>query len=309
MSGEMTVTDHGTGRQAPDAWRLDVIEGPNRDAALLLPAGLHRIGAAANADIMLADPASEAPHVSLALDEDGEARLRAEAPGARFAGRALPPGRARRATGGGELRLGGTVIRLSPPARVIARQRAERRNLRWRIGAVVGAAMLVTTLGAFGPRLLSDGSSARPVRATETTARIPARPDPAAARAALVQRLEAAGLGPDRLRVSDGAGGALLVEGRLNPEETARFAELRRWYDAAHGAGPALVPRLGVDIAPARPGLRIRAVSLAPVPYLIASDGEKYGEGAVLEDGWVVESIDREQVVLRRGSETMAVTL
>ncbi|WP_458097133.1 SctD/MshK family protein [Roseomonas sp. WA12] len=310
MSGEMAVLGPapGTNRQAPDTWRLDVIEGPNRDAALLLPVGLHRIGAAASTDIMLADPAADLSRVSLVLDEDGEARLRAEAPGAEFAGRTLRPGRERRATRGGDLRLGATVIRLSPPAHVVARRRADRRNLRWRVGAVVGAALLVTTLGAFGPRLLSDSPYARPIR-TEAAARIPVRPDPAAARAALTQRLEAAGLGPDRLRVSDGAGGALLVEGRLNADETARFAELRRWYDAAHGAGPALVPRLGVDIAPPRPGLRIRAVSLAPVPYLIASDGEKYGEGAVLEDGWTVESIDRERVILRRGTETMAVTL
>ncbi|WP_338664500.1 EscD/YscD/HrpQ family type III secretion system periplasmic domain-containing protein [Pararoseomonas sp. SCSIO 73927] len=315
MSGELTPTQRGAlpvpipvPQTGTGAWRLDVVSGPNRDASLLLPPGLHRIGAAAEDDIMLADPAAGAPRVSLSLLENGEAELHAEAAGARFRERPVVPGRRCRATRGGDLRLGRSVLRLTPPPGIEARRQARRETLRWRIGAVLGAVAIIVGLGAFGPRLLSDAPSTAPVR-TEAAARAPARPDPAAARAALAGRLEAAGLGPDRLRVGDGAGGALLVEGRLSAEETARFAEVRRWYDAAHGAGPALVPRLGVDIAPPRPALRIRAVSLAPVPYLIASDGEKYGEGAVLEDGWVIESIDRAQVVLRRGSETAVVTL
>jgi len=300
------VADPGLG--AAD-WRLTVVEGPNRDARLDLPPGSYRIGDDADADILLADPGAGAPALRLIVPGAGPALLRAEAEGARFAGRPLRAGEARPVTRGGELRLGATVIRLEPPVALLVRMDGRRRAIRWRVAGAAAAAVILAAAGALGPLLLTD-VGARPEDRRAAAARPePARVDRDAARGALAARLQEAELGADRLRVSDGANGALLVEGRLNAAETARFAEVRRWYDAAHGAGPALVARLGVDIAPPRPALRIRAVSLAPVPYVIASDGEKYGEGAVLEDGWVIESIDRERVVMRRGAETSVVTL
>ncbi|WP_376091727.1 FHA domain-containing protein [Roseomonas sp. CCTCC AB2023176] len=311
MPGDLTVGE----RSLPDFsrgegdWRLDVVDGPNRGARLDLPPGAYRIGAEADADILLADQEAGRIRLHLTIPEAGEARVLAEAPGALVAGRPLRPGRARLVSRGATVRLGATTLRLAPPPAGLAARDGRRRAMQWRVGLLAALILLLGATAVLLPRLMADPRPAVTERRDVGPRADRAPPDPEAARAALSERLAAAGLGPDRLRVSDGAGGALLVEGRLSAEETARFNDVRRWYDAAHGAGPALVPRLGVDIGPPRPGLRIRAVSLAPVPYIIASDGEKYGEGAVLEDGWVVESITRERVVLRRGSETSVVTL
>ncbi|MBR0647915.1 SctD/MshK family protein, partial [Plastoroseomonas hellenica] len=104
-------------------------------------------------------------------------------------------------------------------------------------------------------------------------------------------------------------GGAVLVAGALPTGEDRRWAALRAWYDGAHGAGPALLVRLGAAVPAELPRLAVRAVSLAPIPFVIAADGERYGEGAVLPGGWVLDGITAEHLVFRRGDRTVTTGL
>ena len=41
-------------------------------------------------------------------------------------------------------------------------------------------------------------------------------------------------------------------------------------------------------------------------PYVVAADGVRYYEGAVLESGWTIQSIDADRILLSRDGQTMA---
>ncbi|WP_020405322.1 type III secretion system inner membrane ring subunit SctD [Hahella ganghwensis] len=52
-----------------------------------------------------------------------------------------------------------------------------------------------------------------------------------------------------------------------------------------------------------RPSIHIRSVSLGAVPYLVLADGRRYGLGANVRDGYFLNQISKEAVVLKRGEE------
>lgn len=291
---EHAPPDTASSDKAP--WRIEILSGPHAGAVLPLPAGAFRLGGAPEDDLVLADPGARPGHALLTLGQDGEARLAAGAE-ITAGGRRIAAGAERRLVAGAEIALGATRLRLAGPPRAV------RRRIWLRPVTAMAGGAIAALIAGFA--WLQPGPSAAVAGPPAATSPRAAAPDPTAAAAALQAKLDDAGL-PLTARVE---AGAVLVAGVLPPGEDRRWAALRTWYDGAHGAGPALLVRLGAAVPAELPRLAVRAVSLAPIPFVIAADGERYGEGAVLPGGWVLDSITSEHLTFRRGDRSVTTGL
>ncbi len=88
------------------------------------------------------------------------------------------------------------------------------------------------------------------------------------------------------------------------PQQMDQWREAQRWFDSGSGGQTVLVSRV---TATAAPPLAIQAVWPGPHPYVIDGNGEKLFAGAMLHGGWTVDSIAADHVLIRRGSQTLAV--
>lgn len=111
-------------------------------------------------------------------------------------------------------------------------------------------------------------------------------------------------LGPVGLvgRIKVRAIGAVVeARGTLSPEQRDSWLQLQMWFDETYKGRFPLVHLVKVEADAASPQLAIQAIWAGSGPYVIGSDGEKYGQGAVLPGGWRVEKIALGQVVVSRG--------
>lgn len=282
---------------APGQWRLEILEGPNAGAQLALAPGPYRLGVAAANDIVLSDPAVQPEHLSLTISAAG-AVVTSHAPGVDLRRRTLAAGATRTLHGGGDIRLGSTLMRLHGPGGPGAGRAA---------GAALAPALVLAGLTAAGITFAA-GAPGAPAPAAPAPARPIAGPGASSAAAALTRHLRDAGLAGS-VNVSGGPGGALLVAGILPPDAAPAWQGVRRWFDAAYGSQVALVDKLGAPGGAAAPPLSVAAVAMTPVPVVIARDGTRFTEGAVLPGGWDVQSITGSAVTLRRNGQVLRITL
>jgi hypothetical protein len=290
-----TADDHAHGpqdvaRPNPGHWRLEILEGPNAGAQLALTPGPYRLGLAAANEIVLSDPAVQPEHLSLTISAAG-AVVTTHAEGVDLRRRRLSAGTTRTLRGGGDIRLGSTLMRLHGPALS-------------RPGRAAGMALVMAGLAAAG---LTFAAGAPGARAPLAPAHVPpgTRASAGSAAAALTRQLRQAGLA-DRVTVAGGPGGALLVAGILPPDAAPAWQGVRRWFDAAYGSQVALVEHFGATGAPP---LSVAAVAMAPVKLIITPDGTRFTEGAILPGGWEVQSITVSAVTLRHGGQVLRITL
>jgi hypothetical protein len=52
------------------------------------------------------------------------------------------------------------------------------------------------------------------------------------------------------------------------------------------------------------PNLQLRAVWFGDRPYVITADGQHFNQGAVLDDGWVVQEIAQDHLLLAKDGDT-----
>ena len=300
----MTRTD------PPDAaWCFEVAEGPNAGARIVLPPGTYRLGRDGGNDIVLADPSVAGEQASLQLAAAGGAIMALDA-GAQLGRCPLAIGRNRALRAGSEIRIGSTRLRVSAPATPVPRLR---RTLGLAAGALalLGAGTSYRALSAVPSTSLDPPGEARaaPLHAgvlPEARAAFPATPGAEEAGAAFRTHLDEAGLG-EAIRVAT-ADGAVLATGALPPGDAARWTEAQKWFD---GQFSHLVLRGHIETSGAAqtPQLEIAAVSLEPIPFVVARDGQRYIEGAVLQDGWSVQRITGSEVVLGNGDRVVRMRL
>lgn len=280
---------------APDSgWLVLVAGGPNKGAVLPLGHGVLRLGAGLSNDIVLADPAMAEQQAVLTLDASG-VRIAPLAEGLSVNAKPVQPGRSAAVADGTLVHAGDTVLLLRGPPQ------PPRRRARWLLLAVpvllavVGAAALV---GFASP---SRGAAPRSIPAIAATAR------PATEAAdALRERLRQAGLAEQITLTA--SSGAVVAEGQLPGPDLARWAEHQLWFDGRYKGALSLVNRVREAPPSERPNLQLRAVSTGQVPYLIVANGDRYVEGAVA-DGWTIEQISPDKVVLSRNGRRVELVL
>lgn len=279
---------------APDGgWLVLVTGGPNKGAVMPLEHGVLHLGAGLSNDIVLADPAMAEEQAVLTLAPSG-ARLTPLADGLSVNGRRIQAGRSVAVADGALIQAGETMLQLRGPPE-------PRRRARWLLLAVplllagVGGAALV---GLASP---SRGAAPRSVPAVAT----PAHPAAEAADA-LRERLRQAGLAEQvSLTASPGA---VVAEGQVPGPDLARWAEHQLWFDGRYKGALSLINRVREAAPGERPNLQLRAVSTGQVPYLIVANGDRYVESAVV-DGWTIEQISPDKIVLNRNGRRVELIL
>ncbi len=275
---------------------LTIVNGPQAGACLSLRAGVHRVGASLDSDVVVSEPALVADHFE--IEHGAGVVLRVGSAVLRLAdGTCLPVGGSMPVVGVSHFRVGGTEFRLAAAAP--ARSRSSRR-----LAAPVAAlaACVAAVLVVSAPGAESNAALGRPAReAARGVAPAPAATDVAAA---LADRLAGADL--SGLQAVAGADGTVAVSGSVSPDQKAGWAEARRWFDSRYGGRMMLVDRVGTTVAVAP--LSIAAVRPGgDAPFVIDQAGRRLFIGSAVADGWVVAAIDPTHVTVRRNAETLAV--
>lgn len=289
---------------------LLVKSGPQAGALLTLLPGSHRVGKSFDCNIVLADPLLAAAHFAL---EDASGPNNAPA----LALRALDA--EVRIQGGPVLRsgesypvrwplsftAGGTQFRLELPVNTPASAGPgwQSRVAMLAVLAIGAITFLVVQATPAGTATVADLSAVAPVREHVIAATSPARPVAAELTAALADRLATAGLAG--VHPSMNADGVMEAAGTVLPEQQAAWSDVKRWFDGAHGARTVLVDRVALS-APAAP-LSIAAVHPGASPFVIDRSGQKLFPGSSLPGGWVVDTIEPTQVLVRRNGQALAV--
>lgn len=104
--------------------------------------------------------------------------------------------------------------------------------------------------------------------------------------------------------------GRMVVEGSLNQHETAHWQQVRAAFTERYGTDlpifEKITPRTdlamplnrGADYGP--PKLDVVSISLGRLRYITLSDNRKFFEGAMLDNGFILRSIEADRLVLSR---------
>lgn len=300
----------------PDGnYLVQVRSGRHAGAEIALEPGTYLLGAGSTADIVLTDEGVAPGHVELRFE--GEfCRFWSLDGAVRLPGRQLAPGVRGEARLPAEITVAGVELTLRAP--VLARSKPKP----WRSRMLLGAGGLVVVVGggiglvlsgsvpafstpALVASVIPDTAPAKPV--VKVSLPVPGTPvssDAAEVANVLAGRL---GSGPLAGRVSvRGSGTVIEASGTLQPEHKQDWVRVQMWFDETYKGRFLLLDQIRIEAGAASPQLAIQAIWAGPGPYVIGRDGEKYGEGATLPGGWRIERIEREQVVVSRGTERVS---
>jgi hypothetical protein len=121
----------------------------------------------------------------------------------------------------------------------------------------------------------------------------------------LKARLASAKLSAARV---DAAGGRLAVSGQIGRQDVAAWTAIQQWFDQTYGDHLVLTTTVTVADGKAAPVLQPQAIWYGERAYVVAADGVRYYEGAVLENGWTIQSIGADRILLSRDGQTTALT-
>jgi hypothetical protein len=101
----------------------------------------------------------------------------------------------------------------------------------------------------------------------------------------------------------------LAVAGKLSQQEAIDWATIQQWFDQTYGGRIVLTTKITPPgETRTMPALQLQAIWYGEHPYIVTADGERYFEGAVLDNGWIIRDIGEDRVLLAKGGETVALT-
>jgi hypothetical protein len=304
-------SETGTVAREASSAVLEILDGLHQGVALALEKAVYRIGTSSETDLILGDPGVAEQHVVLRMAGD---QVAVEAVGGEVdivgpdgSAVALKQGHGQRMRLPLEIRIGNARLRLRdtrPPAPVKPTPVAALTSRHWAVIAAV-LLMLICTL-AFALRTepvdpTRFSAAARPAAATPAAA-----PSVEQAHAWLDQSLRDAELAHLQTRAY---GGQISVEGSYPISLKDRWVAIQQSFDSRFGQHVVLTPRVQATAVVAKPRVRFQAVWFGANPYVIDEHGKRLYPGATLQDNWVLESIEGDQVRLVRGHERFAFTL
>jgi type III secretion protein D len=151
------------------------------------------------------------------------------------------------------------------------------------------------------PATTQSGGSAR----SDMAKRLSAPPANAVDQAAeeLKREVERAGL----LNVTiDASGGVVMARGSVEPGVAAQWQSIQQWFDERFKGEVMLVNGVVLKAEKLPSSLAIEGVWRGPQSHLVIR-GQKYLEGAMLDNGWTIQRIEVERVVLSRDGRLVAV--
>ncbi|MGE7991674.1 SctD/MshK family protein [Pseudomonas sp. NPDC089554] len=295
------------GHTAPARPVLSITEGLHQGGRIVLEGARHVLGSSADDDFILTDPGIAPGHLALRLDDDKVAveALAGEVQVEDRLGRStlVPLGSGYRGQLPLRICLGEARLCLEPaPTRAASSQRPTglaRPHLLLALGLMFICAF------AFAFRGESELPQVNSVSVTPEP-RAPQQATLADARSWLEQQLLASGF--SGVKVSE-SGGQLVASGRHEAAQKSRWVELRQAFDHRFGQQVMLHSQVTVHADVAKPRVYFQAVWFGENPYVVGEGGKRLYPDAPLSDGWVLERIDSNQVVLARGEERFTLTL
>lgn len=293
---------------------LEILDGLHQGVALTLDKAVYCVGTASDTDLILGDAGVAARHLVLRISGT---QVSIEAKGgdvgivnANGNATLLEQGHGQRMRLPVELRIGEARLRLrsSQPAagRSTVSQSGLMRSAPARRAVIFASLLTLLMLSgalAFGmrtePQAVTQRHSASHV--SPTTA-----PTVEQAHAWLDQSLKDAELSQLQTRAY---GGQLSVEGSYPAQLKDRWLAIQQTFDSRFGQHVVLTPKVQALAAVAKPRVRFQAVWFGRNPYVIDEHGKRLYPGASLQDNWVLEGIEGDQVRLVRGHERFAFTL
>ena len=286
---------------------LTVVAGLHRGVSLVLEEPSCSIGSGASASLVLGDSGIADEHLRLRL---AGRQLIVEATGddlvvidkAREI--AVERGHGYRARFPVEIVLGQARVRLASPEFDAPAPPVWYGKPQWLVAglfmlACAGAvAMLQERPQPVSPNRASPAAEA-PIAANQPSSLVEIRAD-------LARRAKASGLTGVEFSVADGQ---LFAEGTYAPDRQAAWIDLQRHFDSLYASRHLLHRHVTAEAAEADPQVKFQAVWLGEDPYVINASGERLFPGAPVADGWVIERIAADQILLARGERRFALTL
>ncbi|CAN7376605.1 SctD/MshK family protein [Mesorhizobium sp. LjNodule214] len=296
---------------------LSVIHGFHAGAELSLVEPLYTIGSSTESDIVLRDAGIAPIHARLRR-KGSQFEIEAVGGDVTLAtGETIHEGHGSRCRLPLTISVGDARIRLVNPERPPSRWSFSHRSVLV-AGSVLFAVFAVSVAANgfsfakpdIGAKASShDGEPIRMAFAGEPDQEVlddssPAQIQSAAeAESQLKLRLEQSGIGTLTVQQSPGR---LVVSGMIPNDKSGAWAETQAWFDQAFGAHIPLVSNVMVGNAQQAPRLTLQAIWYGDRPYVIATDGARYHEGAFTNDGWTVKHIGETELLLTKGGATVA---
>lgn len=297
--------------QTDTPFTVSILSGAHAGAVLVLAAGQHVFGSDQAADVVLADDVLAPRHFMLDLAID-EAILEALADEVSVGGTPVAPQEPAVIAFPVDIGIGDVRLRIDGPVSAPAEPdpaivgkppRSVHPSM-----AVLAAGLFA--LGLFMAFYAAGGLGyARELGGLDLNRQAgtgQAAPGATEAARFLANRLIMAGL--DKTLTVQAEDGAVRVEGMVPRDRQAAWQAAQRQFDEAYGGHFVLHAKLDPAPASVRPALAPAAIWAGPSPYVVTAAGDHVPEGAVLEDGWTVERILADRILLRRGAQTVALS-
>jgi len=300
--------------------KFEVVAGVHQGAELLLNRSNYRIGSSPNADIVLSDPGVAPEHAVLRI-EHSTVRIDATGADVTVEQTLLPVLRGRRVRLPVSLAVGAARVSLSDPDRNGSRIGEFSRRLSGKPLAAAGVfacfVLAITVVAQGLPRkvrtddLATTGSSVADAleHSTPGSAAGPSTANSGGQSKSTVEdaarelsaRLDAAKIRTLHVSAVDGR---LAVAGKVSKQDAIGWAAIQQWFDQTYGGHLVLTPEIGPDGEPRRmPAFQLQAIYYGEHPYIVTGDGERYFEGAVLDNGWIIRQIGEDRVLLAKDGE------
>ena len=289
--------------------QLEVIGGLHSGVSLPLANGDHVIGSKAEADIVLRDDGVTPQHVVICV-EGGAIRVEAIGGPIQAGDESIDNGQGCRLRLPIELHVGAATLRLfriEGHAGIghliglpiwLTDTRA--------IKAASGAGCVVIALLMWQSLSTTPEPIATPFTFSTSPEQPTKQPDPTvqieSAANGIEQRLRDVNI--KTLKVTAGKR-HITVSGSLPVSRKAAWAKILRWFDDTYASKLTLIANV---VSQPQPALRLQAIWYGERPYIIAENGSRYYEGAVLDGGWQLQQIGQDGLTLKKGEAMMAIS-
>lgn len=291
--------------RAPERIALEVVSGLHTGAKIDLADDVDTVGSSTDAKIVLRDGGIAPIHARLVARGK---QVEVQAVGGEVGlpkGEVVPVGFGRRWTLPVELAIGDARLRLTGVG-VSDNQATFRSSPPMLVATIALAAAL-----ALAANNLSNANTDPAEQAVATTqaeatgSPVPAgqaAPTLAAATDQLKSQLAAADLKTIQLT---SANGQIVASGTVPKSQSQAWADVQSWFDRTHGGRVVLASEVAIGGVPAMPRLSMQAIWYGERPYVIATDGARYHEGAFVDGGWTVKEIGETALTLTKDGATV----
>lgn len=285
---------------------IQIVDGLHKGAQISLNLGDYTVGSSPNADIVIRDAGVAAEHAILRIDRSavfveaiggdvmaGEKLIRKDLgcrirmPETLSVGKSLL-----------EMKRIGEVSALPEVLQPISHAITSRPLL---VAAGVVACALVFSVASRGLPILTQPKSPDVTGATGSQAVTDDMVKEAAGK--IKEKFVAAGVTSVNVNAADKH---IVVSGAVSKRDQTTVSNTEKWFDETYRGN--IVLTMDLKVSEKVPAFRLQGVWYGDRPYVVLEDGTHYYEGATMNNGWRLQKIADDRIVLNKDGESLALT-